>query len=565
MSKYKLYARNLIVAIASLSASSAIATPVHALDGVSESKAIEASKVVDAFTNHVAPVLTLDDNRVAQANSDDNAIAALPDAVKTAIFRDITNQADVAMANLQVIAARQETWADGCLGLAQPNVTCSTATVPGWLVAVTDGVQYWVYRTNESGSAVAFDRAVTEASIARQSSSPTGSRTETQIERRTSVTTQTQGSTQSGSVEVERQAQTTVSTQQVEFSQTVQTAVFQAIAQRSQVQASELRLVEARRVVWANGCLGLPGNGSCTQAEVPGWVVVVSRGQQVWVYRTNLTGSVVTYDAVATETRLAQLRTRQETRVFSDVRTDYWANPFIVELAKLDIIAGYPDGTYRPERAVTRAELSAIIRRAFEVTEVRQSVRFADVSTSYWAYSAIEETYRMGFLGTVSRNVFRPQANLSRGDVLFAFARGLRVSTQTAPESLLSVYDDMQISSDTRILLAALTEQGIVVNYPNVRVLALDRVATRAEVAAFIYQTLVSLGRVEAITSSYIVPGRTTVVRNSTATQTGSGESGRRNCNQGIGNGAEGCDPGNSAPHGGSNDEGGRTPGRSPN
>ncbi|MGB3760180.1 MAG: S-layer homology domain-containing protein, partial [Rivularia sp. (in: cyanobacteria)] len=35
----------------------------------------------------------------------------------------------------------------------------------------------------------------------------------------------------------------------------------------------------------------------------------------------------------------------------------------------------------------------------------------------------------------------------------------------------------------------------------------------------------------------------------------------KQNCNQGIGNGAEGCDPGNSRPHGGSNDEGGRTPG----
>ncbi|MEO1122591.1 MAG: hypothetical protein AAFX95_00785 [Cyanobacteria bacterium J06639_16] len=35
----------------------------------------------------------------------------------------------------------------------------------------------------------------------------------------------------------------------------------------------------------------------------------------------------------------------------------------------------------------------------------------------------------------------------------------------------------------------------------------------------------------------------------------------RQNCNQGIGNSAEGCDPGNSMPHGGSNDEGGRAPG----
>jgi len=36
----------------------------------------------------------------------------------------------------------------------------------------------------------------------------------------------------------------------------------------------------------------------------------------------------------------------------------------------------------------------------------------------------------------------------------------------------------------------------------------------------------------------------------------------RRHCNQGIGNGSEGCDPGNSHPHNGSNDEGGRRPGR---
>ncbi|AFZ17860.1 hypothetical protein [Allocoleopsis franciscana] len=38
----------------------------------------------------------------------------------------------------------------------------------------------------------------------------------------------------------------------------------------------------------------------------------------------------------------------------------------------------------------------------------------------------------------------------------------------------------------------------------------------------------------------------------------------RQNCNQGIGNGAEGCDLGNSSPRGGSNDEGGRTPGNRP-
>ncbi|MBD2465694.1 S-layer homology domain-containing protein [Oscillatoria sp. FACHB-1407] len=562
MSKTFSYPRNLIAAIATLGTLTAIVAPAFAADGVPETTAVSASESLNV-SPPVDPVISGD--QVAQATSDDDVSVDLPDAVETAVFQDITNQSGAVTSDLRVLEARQETWSNGCLGLSQPDTICTMATVPGWLVTVTDGLQYWVYRTNESGSVVAFDRTASETRVAQaESSSQSESRTETSIERRTTVTTETQSTTQSGTVALEGQSQTTVVTQQTAFSQTVQTAVFQAIAQQSQVQVSELRVLEARQVTWANGCLGLPGNGSCTQAEVPGWVVVVSRGQQLWVYRTNLNGSVVAYDAVATETRIAQLRGRQETRVFSDVQTGYWANPFIVELAKLDIIAGYPDGTYRPEQAVTRAELAAIIRRAFEVTEVRQAVRFTDVSTTYWAYSAIEEAYEMGFLSTVSSNAFRPQASLTRADVLFALARGLKISTQTSPETLLSAYDDVQISSDTRLLLAALTEQGIVVNYPNVRLLTLERVATRAEVAAFIYQTLVSLGRVEAISSSYVVPGQATVINNGTAVQTDSRESaGRRNCNQGIGNGAEGCDPGNSAPRGGSNDEGGRTPGRS--
>jgi hypothetical protein len=129
------------------------------------------------------------------------------------------------------------------------------------------------------------------------------------------------------------------------------------------------------------------------------------------------------------------------------------------------------------------------------------------------------------------------------------------------------------------------------VNYPNVKSLSLNTVATRADVAAFIYQTLVSTGEVTAISSPYVVGGelgtlelnqtqtevnqtqtetevnQTQTEVNQTQTETeveGDRNKPRRNCNQGIGNGAEGCDPGNSRPHGGSNDEGGRTPGNRP-
>jgi hypothetical protein len=78
-----------------------------------------------------------------------------------------------------------------------------------------------------------------------------------------------------------------------------------------------------------------------------------------------------------------------------------------------------------------------------------------------------------------------------------------------------------------------------------------------------IYKALVSTGEVTDISSKYAVEA--TQQRAEVDIDDDNDDDKkvrqRRNCNQGIGNGAEGCDPGNSRPRGGSNDEGGRTPG----
>jgi S-layer homology domain len=57
---------------------------------------------------------------------------------------------------------------------------------------------------------------------------------------------------------------------------------------------------------------------------------------------------------------------------FPDIQ-NHWARPFIEALAEKDIVAGYPDGTYQPDRTVKRDELAAIIRQAFEEKPIRQS------------------------------------------------------------------------------------------------------------------------------------------------------------------------------------------------
>ncbi|WP_392481642.1 S-layer homology domain-containing protein [Nostoc sp. C110] len=247
---------------------------------------------------------------------------------------------------------------------------------------------------------------------------------------------------------------------------------------------------------------------------------------------------------------------------FSDVSTDYWAKDFIAELASMEILEGFPDGTFRPDAPVTRAQFAAMLRKAFAKGKIRQAIAFKDVSTQYWAYNAISEVYQMGFLNAVIGKDFNPSQSLSRLDILVALAQGLNYKSSGSTDTILSVYSDAtSIRSEYRSLIAALTQRGIVVNYPNVNLLNVERVATRSEVSALLYQALSSTGQVANISSQYVVGQQQQVAAEEQTETSTEGVKPRRHCNQGIGNGSEGCDPGNSSPHGGSNDEGGRTPG----
>jgi hypothetical protein len=404
-------------------------------------------------------------------------------------------------------------------------------------------------------------------------------------------------------------------------------AVFKDVSQKTGVESSKLRIVKVEKETWSDGCLGLgDSNSMCTQSMVPGWRVIVASGSQSWVYRTNLAGTVAKWDEVATQTLASsqtttQTTSRQEviTRTsetmqsvtggsnqsssqssqaeastqmsegvstetqqrqtsmarrssqvsFSDISESYWARGFIMELAQRGILTGFPDGKFYPDKPVTRGEFAALLASVFKQTKVRDAMSFRDVSASYWAYEGIREAYEMGFLGAASGSQFKPYQSLTRLQILSALAKGLNyTSSSSSIEQILAVYRDAgAIPAEARSLVAAATERGIVVNYPNSNTCSPNKVATRAEVAAFLYQAMVNKGEATEISSPYIV-GKEAKFREAGEMREVGGSDRekprRQNCNQGIGNGAEGCDPGNSSPRGGSNDEGGRTPGNRP-
>ncbi|QKQ72168.1 fasciclin domain-containing protein [Nostoc sp. TCL240-02] len=205
----------------------------------------------------------------------------------------------------------------------------------------------------------------------------------------------------------------------------------------------------------------------------------------------------------------------------SDVSSDYWARPFIQALADNNVIAGFPDGSFRPNQAVTRAEFAALIQKAFpNQNRVRQLTTggFSDVPAGYWAASAIQFAYETGFLAGYPGNVFSPNQQIPRVQAIVALTSGLGLTaSNTGTSTDLSTYytDASSIPQYAIASVTTATQSNIVVNYPDVKQLNPQQPLTRAEAAALLYQALAKQGRVQPIASNlpasqYVVGGTQT-------------------------------------------------------
>jgi hypothetical protein len=196
---------------------------------------------------------------------------------------------------------------------------------------------------------------------------------------------------------------------------------------------------------------------------------------------------------------------------FFDVPSNHWAKGFVEALATRGIINGFPDGTFRPDEGVTRAQFAAMVQKAFDQRARRNPVEFVDVPSSYWGYWAIATAYSTGFMSGYPDGAFYPEQEILRAQVLVSLANGLGYSTasttsNSAIEQLFQVYSDAgEIPAYAQSTIAAATAKQLVVNFPNPRFLNPNQVATRAEVAAFLYQAMVSTGAVTPIASPYVV------------------------------------------------------------
>ncbi|MBD2065618.1 DUF3370 family protein [Funiculus sociatus GB2-A5] len=177
---------------------------------------------------------------------------------------------------------------------------------------------------------------------------------------------------------------------------------------------------------------------------------------------------------------------------FSDINS-HWAKECISQMAPRKLVSGYPDGTFRPNATITRAEFAVLMLNAFPDAPIkRNGTSFKDVPTSYWAHKAIQDAYRRGFFSGYPGGVFQPNQAIPRSQAVGVVAGAKNYSIPENPTQTLGQYfnDATQIPEYAKNAIASAAVNSIVVNYPNVKQLKPNQTATRGEVAALMCRAL---------------------------------------------------------------------------
>ena len=141
-------------------------------------------------------------------------------------------------------------------------------------------------------------------------------------------------------------------------------------------------------------------NGSITRAEV----------------------SAILFRLLSDETRDEYFTTESS---FTDVKAGAWYNNSIATLEKAGVIVDTAKGgAFRPNEAITRAELAAMLAQFSDAKPVK-GVKFSDVSAGHWAYEAIAIAAKMGWIEGYPDGTFRPDATITRAEMMTLVNRAL--------------------------------------------------------------------------------------------------------------------------------------------
>ena len=127
---------------------------------------------------------------------------------------------------------------------------------------------------------------------------------------------------------------------------------------------------------------------------------------------------------------------------FRDVASGSWYNTYVATLNNAGVITDSSNGYFRPNEAITRAELAAMLAKFSETTGAANY--FNDVSAKYWAANAIAICAKLGWINGYPDGTFRPDKNVTRAELMAMINR----ATGRAPKSADAFLPGMKTWSD---------------------------------------------------------------------------------------------------------------------
>ncbi|HZJ76516.1 MAG TPA: S-layer homology domain-containing protein, partial [Oscillospiraceae bacterium] len=181
--------------------------------------------------------------------------------------------------------------------------------------------------------------------------------------------------------------------------------------------------------------------------------------------------------------RIEEVKKEKDAVKLKDIK-GHWAEEYIAEMVENEILTGYPDGTFRPDTTVTRAEFVTILVKAFELEQKFDKV-FEDTRT-HWARAHISTTAAYEIITGYNENQFGPNDTITREQMakMVAVIAKLDVS-----QNAKSFIDWNEISDWAKGHVSATVEHHIINGFPD-NTFRPKAGATRAEAVKVISEAL---------------------------------------------------------------------------
>lgn len=183
----------------------------------------------------------------------------------------------------------------------------------------------------------------------------------------------------------------------------------------------------------------------------------------------------------------------QSTVNFTDLPSTHWAYSFIAEMVNRKVISGYPDGKFRPNNTITRAEFAKIMITASGITPKKVNYSsFSDIEATNWASPFVESVkdYMTGYRTADGKYIFNPSASATREDVAVALVKFKGYDANRLPDqsTIEAMFKDFAgISESAKSYVALAVENGLVSGFQD-ETFRPQATITRAEATVMLWR-----------------------------------------------------------------------------